>query len=196
MATDHPLESVFETALNETDGDEVSVGELMDRFGHRSVGPFFLVMGLITVVPPLGGIPGLPAIVGLIILLFSVQMLFGMDHVWLPAKVEEMALSKDKIGTAHDKLSGVLGEIDRFVTHRLEWAAGGAARYAAAVLVSLMALALIPLELVPFAVAIPGIAISLIGLGLMAKDGAVMLFAFAVAAAAIGVLIAYGPIGF
>jgi len=64
------------------------------------------------------------------------------------------------------------------------------------VLVSLMALALIPLELVPFAVAIPGWAISMIGLALMARDGAVMLAAFAVAATAIFVLIAYGPFGF
>ena len=195
MSTDQPLESVFETALDETDGEKVSVGELMDRFGHRSFGPFFLVMGLITVVPPIGGIPGLPAIVGLIILLFSTQMLLGMDHVWLPSKIEEMSLSKDRIETAHDKLSGFLAEIDRFVTHRLEWAAGGAARYVAAVIVSLLALALIPLELVPFAVAIPGWAISMIGLALMARDGAFMLLAFAIAAVAGWVLVAYGPFG-
>jgi hypothetical protein len=41
------------------------------------------------------------------------------------------------------------------VRERLEWATGGTARYAAAVLVTLLSRALIPLELVPFAVAIP-----------------------------------------
>lgn len=80
------------------------------------------------------------------------------------------------------------------VTERLEWATGGAARYAAAVLVTLLSLALIPLELVPFAVAIPGVAISVIGLALMARDGALMLLAYALCAVAGFVLVRFSPL--
>ena len=57
-----------------------------------------------------------------------------------------------------------------------------------------IALALIPLELVPFAVAIPGVAISVIGLALMARDGVLMLTAYALCAVAGFVLLKYSPL--
>lgn len=193
MSSARPLEEVFERAIDDTDGDKVSVGDMLDLFGHRSFGPIFLVLGIIAVIPPIGAIPGLPAAIGLIVILFSAQMLMGMDHVWLPEKLKNASISKDKIEKAHDKFSGVLGEIDRFVTDRMEILTGGAARYVAAVIVTLMALAMIPMELLPFAAAAPGSAIALIGLGLMARDGAVMAFAFTMSAASIAVLVWFAP---
>ena len=81
------------------------------------------------------------------------------------------------------------------ITERLKWATSGPAQYAAASLVSLMALIMIPLELVPFAVAVPGAAISMVGVALLARDGALMLLAFSLSVIALGVLIAFSPLG-
>jgi hypothetical protein len=58
----------------------------------------------------------------------------------------------------------------------------------ATVLVSVLAAVLIPLELVPFAVALPGAAIALIGVALIARDGLLMLLAYVLSAAAFIVL--------
>ncbi|MAT36013.1 MAG: hypothetical protein CMK06_12895, partial [Ponticaulis sp.] len=53
---------------------------------------------------------------------------------------------------------------------------------------------LIPLELVPFAVAAPGAAITMVGVALLAKDGALMLIAYTLSAVAIAVLVMFSPL--
>ena len=195
MTEEHPLEDVLHTAVEKADGSEVSVGDLLEEYGARSFGPVFLILGLLTILPPLGGIPGLPAVVAFVILLFSVQMLFGRDHIWLPGFVRDLSISGGKISKAEDTSKGTLKFIDRMITERLKWVTSGPAQYAAALLVSLMALIMIPLELVPFAVAVPGAAICMVGMALLARDGVLMLLAFALSAIALGVLISFSPLG-
>ncbi|HAQ36731.1 MAG: hypothetical protein CMF74_11220 [Maricaulis sp.] len=194
MDRDHPLEDVLNKAADAAEGEKVHISDLLDLYGDRSFGPILLLLGLLAVIPPMGAIPGVPAAVGAVIILFSVQMVFGRKHIWLPGFIADRSISKDKIRKAHDKTKGVLGFIDGLVTERLSWATGGPARYGAAVLATLLALALIPLELVPFAVAIPGVAISMIGLALVARDGALMLVAYALSAIAGFVIVKYSPL--
>jgi hypothetical protein len=188
-----PLENVLETAIEEGGEGKVSVGDLLDMFGHRSFGPIITLLGLLVVLPPIGGIPGLPAVVGVIILLFSIQILLGADHIWMPSLIRNQSLETSKLEDAEDKMEPWLKRIDRLITERLAWATGGAATYLAAIAVSLLALLMIPLELVPFAVAAPGVAIVLFGLALVAKDGALMLAGFAATAAALTITILVVP---
>ena len=169
-----PLENVLETAIEEGGEGTISVGDLLNMFGHRSFGPIITLLGLLVVLPPLGGIPGLPAVIGVIILLFSIQILFGADHIWMPSFVEKRSIETSKLKEAEDKVKPWLERIDRTITERLAWATGRVATYLAAIAVSLLAILMIPLELVPFAVAAPGVAIVLFGLALVAKDGALI----------------------
>ncbi|KCZ65568.1 hypothetical protein L53_15350 [Hyphomonas sp. L-53-1-40] len=190
-----PLENVLETAIEEGGEGTISVGDLLNMFGHRSFGPIITLLGLLVVLPPLGGIPGLPAVIGVIILLFSIQILFGADHIWMPSFVEKRSIETSKLKEAEDKVKPWLERIDRMITERLAWATGSVATYLAAVAVSLLAMLMIPLELVPFAVAAPGVAIVLFGLALVAKDGALMLAGFAATAAALTITVMFVPWG-
>ncbi len=194
VATNTPLEDIISDAVEDTDGDEVSLRDVLELYGNRSFGAIFTILGLLCVIPPVGAIPGLPAAVGVVIILFSVQMLIGRSHIWLPGPLGSLSISKDKLKKAEDRASPVLSFIDGMITDRLEWATGGVARYVGAILVTLMAIALIPLELVPFAVAAPGAAITLVGVALLARDGALMILAYLISAAAIWVLIQYSPL--
>tara|TARA_B100000678_G_scaffold288313_1_gene296533 strand:+ start:11827 stop:12429 length:603 start_codon:yes stop_codon:yes gene_type:complete len=194
MADEQPLEHVMEKAADEAEGKEVSVGDMMELYGTRSFGPIFVILGLLVVVPPIGAIPGLPAVVGLVILLFSVQMLFGKSHIWLPGFIRDLSIDGDKVKKAEDKAEPTLKSIDKLITERLSFLTSGPAEYVAAVLVSFMALVLIPLELVPFAVAAPGAAITMVGVALLAKDGALMLIAYTLSAVAIAVLVMFSPL--
>jgi len=190
-----PLENVLETAIEEGGEGTISVGDLLNMFGHRSFGPIITLLGLLVVLPPLGGIPGLPAVIGVIILLFSIQILFGADHIWMPSFVEKRSIETSKLKEAEDKVKPWLERIDRMITERIAWATGSVATYLAAVAVSLLAMLMIPLELVPFAVAAPGVAIVLFGLALVAKDGALMLAGFAATAAALTITVMFVPWG-
>lgn len=153
----------------------------------------FVLLGLLTVVPPLGAIPGLPAVMGGVILLFSVQMLFGSRHIWLPGFITKFCFDGDKLTAAERKAEPTLKFIDGLVTARLRFLTTGPAEFAAAILVSIMAVTMIPLELVPFAVAAPGAAITMVGVALLAKDGALMLLAYAISGVAIAVLFHFSP---
>ncbi|MEQ9314577.1 MAG: exopolysaccharide biosynthesis protein [Henriciella sp.] len=190
---DDPLENVLERAINEVDGDKVSFGALLDLFGHRSFGPIVAFLGLLTVIPPLGGIPGLPAVVGLVIVLFSIQIIFGADHIWVPGFIEDRSISKDKLKAADEKAGKWLKRIDKLISERLDFLTGRWATYVAAIVVTLLGLLMIPLELVPFAVALPGSAIVIFGLAFVARDGVLMLIGFLLAALALGVTIALVP---
>lgn len=174
-----PLESVLETTIEECRDDKVTVGFLLDGFGDRSFGPIIMLLGLLVVIPPIGAIPGLPMIVGAVILLFSLQIVFGAHHIWMPEFIQKQGISCEKLEQAEDRVKPWLSRIDRMITKRLTWATGKVATLLAAIAVSLLALLLIPLELVPFAVGVPGAAIVVFGLALVARDGVLMLAGFA-----------------
>lgn len=185
-----PLENVFERVLENTSND-VSLSDVLKAFDDRSFGPFFIIFGIAAVVPPLSGIPGFPSVVGIVISLFSIQMLVGRSHIWLPHVLLKRSVKRRKIKTVQDKSADTLQTVDKVVTKRFEWAVSGKARYLAALLVTLLALLMIPLELVPFAVAIPGSAIALIGVALVSRDGAIMLLAYVFTIAALFALVRF-----
>ena len=190
-----PLERVLETAIEDCDQDKVTIGALLDMFGDRSFGPVIILLGLLVTVPPLGGIPGLPIAVGAIILLFSLQIVLGARHIWMPQFVQKQGIECSKLENARGRVKPWLQRIDRMITERLTWATGKIATYGAALAVSLLSLLMIPLELVPFAVAAPGMAIVLFGLALVARDGALMLAGFAGTAAALSLAVFLVPWG-
>ena len=188
MANNHPLENILKTAANEAPGNKVSFGDLLDLWEDRTFGPIFTILGLLIVLPPLGAIPGLPLVIGMVLVLFAFQMMVGSTHVWVPEAVEKLSVSKKKVRKADEKAKGVLKELDSWVTDRLSWATSQPARQIAAGVVMMLGLTLIPLEMVPFAVAVPGLAITMIGLAIFARDGLLMLLALGLSLAAFGVV--------
>ncbi len=178
--TENPLEDLIDDAIDAADGDTLSVGDLLDAFGTRSFGPVIAMLALIDITP-IGAVPFLPMLLAALILLISVQLLFGKTHPWIPAAIRERTVETDRVEQARRKSSKWLRRIDRVVTPRLQWATGGTAQWLAAVCVCLLALVMgaPPLELIPYATAVPAAVILLFGLGLMARDGLLMLMGFA-----------------
>lgn len=170
----------------EADADHVTVGELMDAFGERSYGPFLLVPALVEL-SPLGGVPGVPTLLALVIAIFAVQMLLGRDYFWLPGWIERRTVKIDRVDQADDKMRPVTERLDRWSGDRLERLTGDAGQRAAAICTLLLCLTVPPLELLPFASSAPMAAIAAFGLGLIVRDGVVMLVGFVLTAVAIAV---------
>ena len=190
---DDPLENVLDRAINDIDGEKITFGDVLDLFGDRSFGPVIAFLGLLVVLPPLGAVPGLPALIGLIIIMFSLQILFGAKHIWVPKFVQKRSIGKDKLKAANCRAKPWLKRIDKLISERLEFLTGRIAVVVAALMVTLLALLMIPLELVPFAVAAPGAAIVIFGLALVARDGALMLAGFLATAAAVAITAIFVP---
>lgn len=173
-------------------GGAVTVGRMAEAVGHRGYGPFLTIPALIEI-SPIGGIPGLPTLLALIIVIFSAQIAWGRDHLWLPDALEKRSVKEERLTHAVDRIRPVANWLDKWFHRRLERFAGPSARRAAAVVAILLCLTVPPLELVPFASTAPMGAIALIGLAMLVRDGALMLAAFALAA--VGAAVALGALG-
>ncbi|CAM4189213.1 exopolysaccharide biosynthesis protein [Palleronia rufa] len=165
-------------------GDEVSVGDVMDKVGHRSSGVFLLVPGLIGA-SPLGGIPTLPSLMAAIVLIFAVQTAIGRKRIWMPAAIRERAVREERLSGAVDRMRGPGRFLDRHFGHRLSALTSRPAMRVAALAVIGLALTVPALEFVPFAAAIPMLAIALFGIAITLGDGILMAIAMVAASAAL-----------
>ena len=165
--------------------DEVAIDDLLVNFGDRSFAPLMLILALIGVTP-VGAIPSVPTILGLCIAIIAAQMAWGRDHVWLPGFVTRRGVDSERLTKGKDKLRKVASVLDAIAKGRLKSLASGPARRVTAGLIVVLCLALPVLEIVPFAAAAPFLAIAILSLALMVRDGLVLLIGGAVALAALG----------
>lgn len=166
----------------------VCIGDVLDDFGPRSFGVLLLVPPLIEF-SPLGGIPGMPSFLALIIALTAVQLLLAKDHVWMPQFIQRRAVSSRRLHKALLKLRGLAHWLDAHSHGRLAALTQGLAVRIAALVVLILCCLVPPLEFIPFASSIPMLPIAAIGLALTVRDGAVMVAGFALAAVAVGAAI-------
>lgn len=168
------------------DLDRVCIGDVLDDFGPRSFGVFLLIPPLIELTP-IGGVPGVPSFLALIVAITAAQLLLGKDHVWLPAFIQERSVSGRRLHRALTKLRGVAHWLDRHSHGRLKALTEGAWVKVAALTILALCCLVPPLELIPFASTLGLLPAAVIGLALIARDGVLMAVALAVSAIAFGV---------
>lgn len=163
---------------------EVRIGDVLDKFGKRSFGPFMFIPALLEVTP-LGGIPGVPTAFAVLIAFIAVQMLFGGDHVWIPDFIEQRAVKSDKLMNGAEKLEGVAAKLDELFKGRMQQFTGPTWQRIAAVAIILLCITVPPLEFIPFASSAPMLTIAAFALALTVKDGLLMLVATLLSIAAL-----------
>ncbi|WP_217474916.1 exopolysaccharide biosynthesis protein [Stutzerimonas stutzeri] len=157
-------------------GAPITIEHMLEATGQRSFGALLLVPGLL-VFSPLSGIPGLPSFFALMVGLIAVQLLLGRKHFWLPGWLLRRCASRHKYDRALAFLRRPARFVDRLLRHRLTVLTEGWAVYVNALLCLLIAASMPPLELIPFGNSIAGAALSFVGLGMMARDGALIIVA-------------------
>ncbi|HSP30944.1 MAG TPA: exopolysaccharide biosynthesis protein [Halomonas sp.] len=163
----------------EQDASQVSVDDVVHAVGRRSFGPLLLVAGLITLTPIIGDIPGMPTLMAVLVLLVSAQLLLGREAFWLPKWLLKRSLSRKKFDKGLKLMKKPARWIDRMLRVRLPWLTGYIGIRVTAVVCLLIALAMPPMEFIPFSANGAGLALALLGLGLVARDGIALLMGFA-----------------
>lgn len=166
-------------------GPRVSVQEIMDAVGQRSFGPLLLLAGLLGMTP-VAAVPGAPSVIALITLLVASQLLIGRDAFWLPKFLLKRSVRADRLQKTVRVATKPARVVDRMVKPRLEALTGPVADRMVALVCVVLALSVPPLEFLPFVAFIPSAAIASFGLGLLARDGLLVLIAFAISAGALG----------
>lgn len=182
MSTDQELtnlEQLLDRVGEAAQGDgRVSLGEMLDLVGRRSFGPILLMAGLITVMPIVGDIPGVPTIMGALVLLISGQLLFRREHLWFPQWLLERSVSRDKLRTALGWMRRPAQFVDRFLRPRLTVFTHHTAAYVIAIACTGIAVVMPVMEVIPFSANLAGAALTAFGLSLIAHDGLLALLAF------------------
>lgn len=167
--------------------ERVSLELVVRAIGQRSFAPLLLLAGII-LFSPLSGIPGVPTTMAVLVLLVAVQLLLGRRHFWLPQWLLRRSITKGKLLRALKWLQKPARFIDRWLQPRLVLLVGRTGTYVIAAICAVIALALPAMEIVPFSATIAGMALAAFGLALVAHDGALALFAFAVTAFIFGLI--------
>jgi hypothetical protein len=164
-------------------GDETSVGDVLDHIGQRSFGPLLLIAGLVMLAPLVGDIPGVPIMMGVIVVLVSGQFMLRREHIWLPQWILRRSVKNSKVEKAVKWLRKPARFVDRVTRPRLTWAVRHAGAYVIGIASILVAAATPVMEFIPFSATFAGVAITAFGLALIAHDGAIAIVAIAVCVA-------------
>jgi hypothetical protein len=170
-----------------SNGAKVSVGEIVETVGKRSFGPLLLLGGLLGMTP-VAAIPSAPSIIALITLLVSVQLLLGRESIWIPRFLQKLSVKADRVTKAVKVSRKPARFVDRLVRPRLQVLTHPTADRIVAAACVLIALCVPPLEFLPFVAFVPSLAIAAFGLGLIARDGLVVLIALLVSTTVFGLL--------
>ncbi|HEY0962089.1 MAG TPA: exopolysaccharide biosynthesis protein [Pseudomonadales bacterium] len=167
---------------------EVCLDDLVQVVGKRWFGPLLMIPGLVLVVPGVGDIPGVGALMGLVVLLLSIQAMFDRKRVWLPRWLACRNVSERKVLKAIRWVRKPAAFIDRHTRRRMTWAVKHSSMYVIAATCILIAAIIPVLELVPGSGMLAGTAITNFGLALLAHDGLIALVAIGFSLGVIGML--------
>lgn len=175
------VESLVETMESAADGDgDVSMGELVQAIGNDALASLMLVPALI-MVSPASGIPGLSTACAIVVALAAIQLAIGRHTLWLPGFLTNRRIARSKLDTATHWLEKPARILDRVTGQRFAFLASRPFCIAPSLMCVLIAMSVPFLELVPFSASIAGAAIAFIALGLVARDGLVVILGLAAA---------------
>lgn len=178
-----PLSTVLEDLAGQPEMD-ISVAELMRRFGSRALGAMLFVFGLACLLPlP----PGATTIFGLPLVLLAPQLVIGGGAPWLPRAVRERTIATADLRAGLPRILPWLRRIESVSTPRLGHVVGPVGQKFIGVVCT--ALALVLILPIPLGNILPALAVSTLSFSLVQRDGLVALAGYAIAAASAGVLV-------
>lgn len=166
------LTQTLETIKNSSQGKEISFHDIIKELNHRGFGPLLIAPSLIIVLPT-GAVPGIPAVCAVIIILMSVQMLFGRRYPWIPKKIEHISFNREDYIKGIKKIKPFTEKLDHLFKPRLQFLTHHISQRILAFISTLLALSILLVGFIPFAPMFPALTILLFGLGISVKDGLV-----------------------
>lgn len=167
--------TLSELFLPEQGGGRLRVGDVIDAAGSGyGLGLFLIALPAIVPLLP----PGASMVVGLLIILVSVQMLVGLERLWLPSRVRNYAFSEKASQSL--RLHGYkwAKRIEKISHARWEFMTG---RFGAIlVTIPMIGIGVVLFLPLPFLNTLPALAIMSIGLGIANRDGVFVMAGLAV----------------
>jgi hypothetical protein len=159
------LSEILMQLAADTGRERVAIGELKEALQGRAFGALMLIFAFPNILP---SPPGLAGILGLPLVFLSAQMMAGRPP-WLPQFIANRSMPRSSFAAVFDRAAPWVARAERMLRHRLAFLTWGPSQQAlGAVCLMLSLLLMLP---VPFGNMAPSIAICLIALGVLERDG-------------------------
>ena len=175
------------TLLAQQPNERLTVGDIVAVLRGRAFALLIVLLGLPNCLPMP---PPIPLVCGLLLVLVAVQIVAGRASPWLPRVLLRRSIARGDLRRAVDRAVPLLRRLERWSQPRVqvfESALGG--RLTGCLI---LALALTLIVAAPIVGQIPlGLAVCLVGLGLVERDGVVVMGGLAVGAIGIALNIGF-----
>ena len=154
--------------IESLDGQDCTVGELVDRIGDRGFGLLLMVLALPAALPLPA--PGYATPFGILMILLGLQMLVGREVPWLPERFRGRTLPYKLLAFSLTKGGGLMRLVEFLIRPRLS----GLARhrvFLAAVAVIIIAMACSMTLPIPLTNTAPSFVIFVLAAGILEEDG-------------------------
>lgn len=184
-ASPQNLSALLEERAQGIKHERVSIGDMLQLFGDRSMAGLLLMFALPMALPiPL---PGLSVPFGACMVILSIQLAMRRQHAWLPAFLRRRAVSRAAFAKLVERMVPALRRLERLVRPRrqrlvMDW------MMLPIGLICLILSLLVALP-IPLSNAIPGAAIAVLALGVLERDGITLWIGMIVAAVAIALVV-------
>ena len=174
------------TVLAEQESERLTVGDIVTVLQDRAFALLIVILGLPNCLPMP---PPIPLVCGLLLLLVAVQITAGMASPWLPRVLLRRSVARKDVERAASRAVPLLRRLEKWSRPRMSLFETGLGLRGVGLILLTLSLALIVAA--PIVGQIPlGLAICLVGLGLVERDGVVVMFGLGVGA--LGVLLNAG----
>ncbi len=161
----------------------VLVRDIVRTLSRRALG-FTLFLFAVPATLPMP--PGIPALCGILIAFIAGHLVLGLDTLWLPRALADRPIERKTLKHLADRAIPALERIERFARPRLAFLTGDLFRR----LIGLTVFVLGVILLLPFPFlgnAPPGLAATVIAIGLTQRDGIIVLMGMVLAGIAIAI---------
>lgn len=171
------LSVAFERAAREVRGDHITVRQLLELIGEQGLLLFCAFLAIPFLLPV--AIPGTSTVFGLLMVLIGIGV--ATDSLPLvPRRLLEHPLGTHHVVPALEKGAAAFRRFERLIRPRaLALTGGRVANFVNGLVIALAALVLmVPLPLVPFTNTIPALGVLLLAIGMVERDGIVIVLGY------------------
>jgi hypothetical protein len=167
--------------IERCDGNEITVGDLTAGLKNRVFG-FVMMLFALPCVAPVP--PGIPFLCGLVLLTCGAHLMIGREALWLPDTVAKRTIGRSALEQIVSKTVPIARRLEKVCRPRWVWLTSRLGRFfLGCLVVALSVLLILP---IPFLGNVPpGIAIAILALGFIERDGLVIVIGVVVSLVAI-----------
>jgi hypothetical protein len=158
---------LLDDCVDHTPAPRISLDDLIKSLGKQAFGACILLLSILSLL--ISHVPGISTLIGIPIMLFSVQMMLGHDKPWLPRWLGNRTFDKSVLRGALAKARGYHAPVEHWVRPRLAQLSAPSFEPALGTICLISAIVLaLP---VIFGNAISSLALALIAFGQLERDG-------------------------